>query len=101
MKKILGLALAAMLMMVASCLPAGWENLTQSDRDVWERCLNSIQATQCPTSPHVYQSGNMMPDVSQTVCMRRIAETFASVSTDPQRREYLQSVGCPPPIARR
>jgi hypothetical protein len=84
-------------MALNSCMPAGWDNLTRTERGVWERCLNSVQAAQCPANPHVIS----LPDVSQTVCTRDILETFCSLQTDLQRREYLQSVGCPPAIAQR
>lgn len=57
-----------------------------------------IRATQCPASPY---QGGMLPDVNQNICISNIGETFASLATDLERREYLQSVGCPAAIAMR
>jgi hypothetical protein len=60
----------------------------------------SVQAAQCSQSSYQYQGG-VLPDVYQNLCINRIGETFASISTDSERREYLQSVGCPASIATR
>lgn len=97
MKKIIGI-LILMFLSLQGCVSENWERLSQTERGVWERCLGAVRVAQCPASPY---QGGMLPDVNQNICISQIGETFASLPTDLQRREYLQSVGCPPGIAMR
>ena len=80
------LAALAVTLTLTACASAAWNAMSASDKDVWVRCLNSVQNANCP-------GGVANQDTTTKVlCMKPLMDEYAAAA-DHQR--WLIQHGCP------